>query len=226
MRTCGRDVFKVFARSATALLAVVMLASCSSGEPEAKGEQSCGISPSSEETVLLQGILRAKEFGSLTYNSTDEVAAGLRHALPETSPDKRMSRRSTCALWPAGDNGGDRVTFSFKWVSRTSKEAEEPLPDGVPFQVGGGAHGQANDTDTTLFVGCEMPGELSGPSKSAWFHAKASRSNRPPRTDIDQTVRDQQIALTYLMSRRMTDALGCENKPLAAPPVVKPLPTP
>lgn len=232
MRTCGRDVFKAFARSTTALVAVVMLASCSSGEPgepdkpEAKSEQPCAINPSSEEGVLLQGILGAKEFESLSYNSTGEVATMLRRALPETSPEKRMSPKSTCALWAADQNGGDRVTFSFGWVSRASKEAEQPLSDGVPFQVGGGAHGQANDTDTSLFVGCEMPGELDGPSKSAWFHAKASHNVSPPRTDVDAKVRDQQTALTYLMARGVTDALGCENKPLAAPPVVKPLPTP
>ncbi|MFD8978842.1 hypothetical protein [Streptomyces sp. NPDC059564] len=226
MRTSGRDVLKAFARSTTALLSMVMLASCTSGEPEAKSEQPCGISSSSEEGVLLRGILRAEEFETLIYNSTGEVATALRHALLETSPEKRLYPKPTCALWAAGQNGGDRVTFSFGWVSRASKDVEQPLPNGVPFEADGGAFGQANDTDTTLFVGCEMPGKLGGPSKSAWFNAKASHNVSPPRTNIDQTVRDRQTALTYLMGRRVTEALGCENKPLEKPPVVKQRPTP
>ncbi|MET9884948.1 hypothetical protein ABZZ20_17815 [Streptomyces sp. NPDC006430] len=225
MRTFGRDVLKAFARSTTALFSVVMLASCTSGEPEAKSEQPCGISPSSEEGVLLQGILRAKEFETLIYNSTGEVATALRRALPEASPESRMSPKSTCALWAAGQNGGDRVTFSFGWVSRASKDVEQHLPNGVPFEAGG-AFGQANDTDTALFVGCEMPGKLGGPSKSAWLHAKASHNVSPPRTDIDRATKDRQTALTYLMARRVTEALGCENKPLEKPPVVKPVPSP
>ncbi|MFE5861164.1 hypothetical protein ACFQ77_11470 [Streptomyces virginiae] len=228
MRTSGRDVLKAFARSATAVLSVVVVASCTSGgeQPEAKSERPCGVSPSSEEGVLLQGVLRAEGFETLIYNSTSEVAEALRHGLPETSPEGRTSTKMTCALWAAGQNGGDRVTFSFGWVSRASKDVEQPLPEGVPFEVDGGAFGQANETETRLFVGCEMPGELAGPSKSAWFHAKASHNVSPPRTDVDQTVRDRQTALTYLMARRVTDALGCENKPLEKPPVVKPLPTP
>ncbi|MCX4801409.1 hypothetical protein OG594_07040 [Streptomyces sp. NBC_01214] len=226
MLTSGRKVLKAFARSTTALLSVVMLASCTSGEPEAKNEQSCGISPSSEEGALLKGILRAEGFESLIYNSTSEAATALRHALPETTPESRMSTKMTCALWVAGQNGGDRVTFSFGWVSRASKKAEEPLPNGIPFEADGGVFGQTNDTETSLFVACEMPGKLGEPSKSAWFHANALHNVSPPRTDIDQTVRDRQTALTYLMARRVTDALGCENKPLEKPPVVKPLPAP
>ncbi|MET9691188.1 hypothetical protein ABZY81_22350 [Streptomyces sp. NPDC006514] len=226
MRTSGRNVLEAFARSTTALLSVLMLASCTSGEPEAKNEQPCGISPSSEEGVLLKGILRAEGFESLIYNSTGEAATALRHALSETSPESRMSTKMTCALWAAGQNGGDRVTFSFGWVSRASKKAEEPLPNGVPFEADGGAFGQANDTETRLLVACQMPGELGDPSKSAWFHAKASHNVSPPRTDIDQTVRDRQTALTYLMARRVTDALGCENEPLEKPPAVKPLTAP
>ncbi|WP_411105807.1 hypothetical protein [Streptomyces sp. cmx-4-9] len=224
VRTCGRNVLKAFVPSATALLAVVMLASCSSGEPEAKSGQPCGVSASSEEGVLLKEILGAQEFEALVYNSTDDVATTLRSALPGMSPAGRTSPKQTCALWAAGQNGGDRVTFSFRWVSRTSTEAEQPLPDAVPFQTAGGAHGQANDTDTAMLVTCEMPGELGGPSKAAWLQAKASRPAGPPRTDVDQAARDRQTALTYLMARRVTDALGCENKPLAEPPVVKPAP--
>ncbi|MCY0939156.1 hypothetical protein [Streptomyces sp. H34-S4] len=226
VHTSGRDVVKALGRSTAVLVCGLTLASCTSGEPAAKSEKPCGISPSSQEGVLLRGVLRAEGFETLVYNSTSEVAATLRRSLPETSPDKRTSPKSTCALWAAGQNGGDRVTFSFGWISRASKEVEHPLPNGVPFEADGGAFGQANDTDTNLYVACQMPAELGEPSKTAWFHAKASHNVSPPRSDIDPAVRDQQTALTYLMARRVTDALRCENKPLEKPPVVKPLSTP
>ncbi|MFJ3519929.1 hypothetical protein [Streptomyces sp. NPDC090131] len=86
--------------------------------------------------------------------------------------------------------------------------------------------GESNDTFTKLFVQCDLPGDLDAPSKSAWLYAKASYTVNIGRTDIDQAARDRQSALTYLMARRVTDALGCENKPLEKPPVVKPLATP
>ncbi|MFE4262195.1 hypothetical protein [Streptomyces sp. NPDC056883] len=35
-----------------------------------------------------------------------------------------------------------------------------------------------------------------------------------------RTPRDRQTTLTYLMARRVTDALGCENKPLEQAPAV------
>ncbi|WP_407839084.1 hypothetical protein ACE1OC_26340 [Streptomyces sp. DSM 116496] len=40
-------------------------------------------------------------------------------------------------------------------------------------------------------------------------------------TAADQAARDRQTTLTYLMARRVTDALGCENKPLEQAPAVK-----
>ncbi|MFD7914611.1 hypothetical protein ACFV30_28475 [Streptomyces sp. NPDC059752] len=43
---------------------------------------------------------------------------------------------------------------------------------------------------------------------------------------VDQAGKDRRMTLTYLMTRRVTDALGCENEPLEKPPVVKPLPAP
>ncbi|MFJ3965485.1 hypothetical protein [Streptomyces sp. NPDC090036] len=93
---------------------------------------------------------------------------------------------------------------------------------GVQFRV----FGEGNDTFTKLFVQCDLPGDLDAPSKSAWLCANGSYTVNIGRTDIDRAAEDRQTALTYLMARRVTDALGCENKPLEKPPVVKPLPAP
>ncbi|MER5482669.1 hypothetical protein ABT024_05545 [Streptomyces sp. NPDC002812] len=40
-------------------------------------------------------------------------------------------------------------------------------------------------------------------------------------TAADRAARDRQTTLTYLMARRVTDAPGCENKPLEQAPAVK-----
>lgn len=226
VHTSGRDVVKALGRATAALVCGFMIVSCTSGEPEAKNEKPpCGISPSSEEGVLLRDVIAADAFEALVYNSTSEVVATLRRALPETSPENQIPAGTRCALWAAGENGGG-VTFRFGWVSRASKEMQFPLPNSVPFEMDGGAFGQANDTKTSLYVGCDMTGALGGPSKSAWFHAKAEHTISSTAAAADQAARDRQTALTYLMARRITEALGCENKPLAQPPVVKPLPTP
>ncbi|WP_158708578.1 hypothetical protein [Streptomyces sp. NRRL S-244] len=78
----------------------------------------------------------------------------------------------------------------------------------------------------SVFVECAMPGELDERSKSARFYADASYTINIGKPELDQAARDRQTALAYLVARRVTEALGCENKPLERPPVVKPLPSP
>ncbi|MGW4685973.1 hypothetical protein ACWEPM_13870 [Streptomyces sp. NPDC004244] len=218
-------MLKTLGRSTAALLCVLMLASCDSGDSEVNTEHPCGIAPSSEEEVLLQGILRAEGFETEIRNLTSRVAAKLEGQLREMGPERETLPRYTCSYWPGGQKGRERVTFGFGWVPRASKDAERPLAKGVLFEVNG-ALGQANDTYTRLHVQCDMPGELGEKSKSAWLYANASYTVNIARTDLDQAARDRQTVLTYLMTRRVTDALGCENKPLEKSPVVKPLPTP
>ncbi|MGW6691187.1 hypothetical protein [Streptomyces sp. NPDC054961] len=228
MRTSGRDVVKALGRATAVLVCGLTLVSCTSDKPEGEARNEkppCGVSPSSQEGVLLRDVIAADDFEALVHNSTSEVVATLRSALPQTRPENQIPPTTRCALWAAGEKGA-AVTFRFGWVSRASKEMQFPLPDSVPFEMDGGAFGQANDTKTSLYVGCDMPGALGVPSKSVWFHAKAEHSVSSTAAAVDQAARDRQTALTYLMARRVTDALGCENKPLEKPPVVKALPTP
>ncbi|MFJ3833027.1 hypothetical protein ACIPWI_34495 [Streptomyces sp. NPDC090046] len=225
MRTSARNALKASVRSATALLSVVLLASCTSGESEAKIEHLCTVTPASEEDVLLRGILRADGFTTDINNRTSRVVEGLERDLREIGPAKQTLSTSMCAYKPTAQAGSERARFEFGWVPRTSKDAETSMSDGGRFEVNG-AFGEGNYFLTKLFVRCDMPGDLAEPSKSAWLYAKASYTVNIGRTDIDQAARDRQSALTYLMARRVTDALGCENKPLEKPPVVKPLATP
>ncbi|WP_030757026.1 MULTISPECIES: hypothetical protein [unclassified Streptomyces] len=223
MRTSGPEVFKPLTRSTAAVLAALVLASCTSGESEAKAEHLCTVTPASEEDVLLRGILRADGFKTYIPNRTSRVVEALERDLRVIGTAEKTFSTSLCAYQPPART--ERASFEIDWVTRTSKDVEPSMSDGSRFEVNG-AFGESNYFLTKLFVRCDMPGDLAEPSKSAWLYAEASYTVNIGRTDIDQAAKDRQTALTYLMARRVTDALGCENKPLEKPPVVKPLPTP
>ncbi|MEW2415012.1 hypothetical protein AB0953_14980 [Streptomyces sp. NPDC046866] len=158
-------------------------------------------------------------------SSTSRAVERLERSLREMGPEERTLPIYTCAYRPTPHGGVERATFGFGWAPRASKDVKPSLSKGVPYE-GNGTFGETNDFITRLFVECAMPGELGGPSKSAWFYADASYTINIGQPELDQAARDRQTALTYLMARRVTDALGCENKPLEKPPVVKPLPSP
>ncbi|MEU9798289.1 hypothetical protein [Streptomyces sp. NPDC051000] len=219
---CARSTAAVLA-----VLAVLTLASCTSGEPEAKVDHLCAITPASEEDKLLRGIIRADSFETSIPNRTDRLVETLERALGEMGPTKETFASSTCRYSPPTRT--ESAAFDVGWAPRTSKFVEPSLPEAGRFDVNG-AFGESNHYSTMLFVRCDMPGDLAEPSKSAWLYAKASYTVNLGRTDIapadiDQPAKDRQTSLAYLMTRRVTEALGCENKPLAKPPVVKPLPT-
>ncbi|MFI1286311.1 hypothetical protein ACH4U5_37060 [Streptomyces sp. NPDC020858] len=226
MRTSGPDVLKVLARSTVALLCVLTLASCDAGDPEAQIDHLCEIAPSSDEEVLLREILHTEDIKTQITSRTSRVVEKLQGDLREMGPEKRTLPAHTCAFWP-GQEKSERATFSFGWVPRAvkDKDAEGALPNGVPYEVNG-ILGESTDTYTKLYVQCDMPGDLGQASKAAWLYANASYPVDVPRTDNDRAARDRQTALTYLMARRVTDALGCENKPLEKAPVVRPVPSP
>lgn len=222
-RTFSPDVRKAVTRSAAALACVLMLASCDAGEPEVKIDHPCEITPSSEEEALLREI-SGGGFKTEIYNRTNRLVEKLERELRDMGPEKATYHVLSCGYLPANQQGVGRANFTFGWAPRAAFK-EPSVPSGVPSEVNG-ALGVANDTKSKLFVQCDMPGELDTPSHKAWLSADASYTVNTSRTDIDQAARDRQTALAYLMTRRVTEALGCENKPLEPAPVVKPLPKP
>ncbi|MFJ8017510.1 hypothetical protein [Streptomyces sp. NPDC096339] len=223
MRTCAPDVIKVLGRSTAALACVLMLASCTSGESESKSAGPCEISPSSEEEVLLREILRAEDFETKAHKQTKPLAEKLGRDLQKMGDAKDSYFNLACTYSTQDQQRTDRALFTFGWSSKAAFETP-PLPNGVSYDLNG-ARGVATGTTVRLFVQCDLPGELGAASRKAWLDTDASYLFRPSR-DADQAGKDRRMALTYLMARRVTDALGCENKPLDKPPVVKPLPTP
>ncbi|WP_411105600.1 hypothetical protein [Streptomyces sp. cmx-4-9] len=202
---------------------MVMLAACGAGGSESERAPLCEVRPSSEEGASLRKVLRGEDFDTQISSSSERFAEALEGELRGMEPQKETLPEYACAFRPRA--AVERATFGFGWAPRVSQGAENPLPGGAPYAVND-AFGASSDTHTRMYIACTLPGDLGERSKSAWLYADASYTVNIGRTDVDQAARDRQTALTYLMARRVTDALGCENKPLAEPPVVKPAATP
>ncbi|MFB6478565.1 hypothetical protein ACFCXF_08825 [Streptomyces virginiae] len=223
MHTSSRDVIKTLGRSAAALVCVAALASCTSGDSEAEADL-CGISASSEEEALVREILGTADFETKTYKSKSVLADKVKRALPGMRPGKNSYFNAACRYRVEDEHRAVSATFSFGWSPRVPPG---PPSNGVSYELDG-ASGVTSESNSTLLVQCDLPGELGAQSRNVWFSADAYFSFMPATGTgvVDQAGKDRRMTLTYLMTRRVTDALGCENKPLEKPPVVKPLPTP
>ncbi|MFI5672421.1 hypothetical protein [Streptomyces sp. NPDC051704] len=204
------------------LVCGLMLASCTSGGSAAEAANPCGIGPPSEEGALVREVLGTQDFTTKAYDSTSALADKMRRALPGIRPEKHIFYTNACRYSTGDEQADDSVTFVPGWFLRASP---------VPFFPGeasydlNGARGVSSDTRSALIVQCDMPGDLGEQSKKVWLTADTTFMFRPSRPTPDQAAKDRGMTLTYLMARRVTQALGCENTPLDKPPVVKPLPS-
>ncbi|MFD3697077.1 hypothetical protein ACFWUZ_13135 [Streptomyces sp. NPDC058646] len=221
MRTSDPDVLKAVVRSTTAFVCVLVLASCTSGGSRTETANPCGISPSSEEEALVREVLGTEDFATKAYGDTGWLVDKMERALPVMRPEKHSFYTNACGYSVKDEQRDVRMTFLAGWFVRTS--AVPSFPDDVSYSLNG-ARGTASGDRTTLLVQCDMPGELRAQSQNVWLTADTSFTSSPSRTVADQAAKDRRMTLTYLMARRVTEALGCENEPLAQPPVVKPLP--
>nr|WSX51779.1 hypothetical protein OG409_24335 [Streptomyces sp. NBC_00974] len=222
MRISGPDVLKGLVGPTTALVCVLMLASCTSADSEAEAAKLCAISPPSEEEALVRGLLGAEAFETKAYGTTRALVGKMERALPSVSKRERFYT-DACGYGADDEQRDIRATFLVGWLLKTAKEPSFP---GDTFYDVNGARGITNDRRSTLLVQCDLPGDLREQSRKVWLTADTSYTFGPARPKADQATEDREMTLTYLMARRITDALGCENKPLEKPPVVKPLPAP
>ncbi|MFJ7588083.1 hypothetical protein ACIQZO_12000 [Streptomyces sp. NPDC097617] len=221
MLTSGPDALKVLARSTAVLLVVLSLASCTSGGSEARAANPCGIASPSEEEALVREVLDTEGFTTKDYGPTSQLVDKAKRALPVISPKKDVFYTNVCRYSTGDEQGDANATFLAGWVLRDA--AVPSTPNDSAYMVNG-ARGAANGSRSALLVQCDMPGDLGAKSREVWLTADLTFG--PSRPDVDQTAKDRRMTLTYLMARRVTDALGCENKPLEKPPVVKPLTAP
>lgn len=223
MHTSGPDVLKALVRSTAVLVCVLTLASCTSGDSGAEASNPCGISPASEEAALVREVLGTQDFTTKAYGNTSLLVDKMERALPKV-PKTGMFYTNACGYSVGGERHDAGATLLAGWLRRTS--APPSFPDDVSYEVNGARGVVRRNGDSTLLVPCDMPGDLRAQSQQAWLTADITYKSTPSRLDADQAARDRRMTLTYLMARRVTQALGCENKPLEKPPVVKPLPTP
>ncbi|MEU9798291.1 hypothetical protein [Streptomyces sp. NPDC051000] len=222
MHISSRDVIRALGRSTAALVCVLALASCTSGDSEAEAANLCGISASSEEEGLVREILTTEDFETKAYKSTNALVDKTTWAVQHMRPGKDSYFTAACRYELDDRQRGAYAIFSFGWSPRATSDAL--TSPGSASYAWNGAGGVASDIGATLLVQCDLPGELGAQSKNVRLSADVMFSFRPSRPVADQAAKDQRMTLTYLMTRRVTEALGCENKPLAKPPVVKPLP--
>ncbi|MEU3062030.1 hypothetical protein [Streptomyces subrutilus] len=212
---------KALARSTTALLGVLLLASCTSGGSEARSANPCGIGTASQEEALVREVLGSQDFTTKDYGSTSGFVDEAKRALPVLRPEKHTFYTNVCGYGTADERGAGGMTFLAGWLLRTSGAPSSP--GDVPYALNG-VRGVASDSRSTLLVPCDMPGDLREQSQKVWLTGDLTFGQSRPATD--QAAKDRRMTLAYLMTRRVADALGCENKPLEKAPVVKPAPTP
>ncbi|MFD0271236.1 hypothetical protein ACFVGY_32405 [Streptomyces sp. NPDC127106] len=217
-------MLKTLGRSTAALLCVLTLASCNSGDADEKAADLCGTTSSSDEAVLLREVLQAEGFSTKVYKPTGELVKKLERDLRSMRPEKQTYYHLTCSFQADTDTRLARASFSFAWAPRTAPQQPWFTGD-VSYDVNG-APGVADHTKARLLVQCDKPGDLAAQSQKAYLSADVYYSFKDFEPAEGQAATDRKMALTALMTRRVTDALGCENKPLEKSPVVKPLPTP
>ncbi|MFF9911289.1 hypothetical protein [Streptomyces sp. NPDC013457] len=210
------------------MAAVVPLAlvttACSSDAPPQAGppdDYVCDIASGSSEEKLLLQVIRANSFetriGNRVPDFVEKMSVNLRGE-PEGQVTQSVRQ---CEYLPKGVAGDGQATIEYRWAPLTEATSGKD-PEGTSSYRFDGATGKSHDTMTDLYVQCELPGELKARSKKVLLHADASFTmNLGPVKD--HGTQDQQMSFVHQMTRRATEVLGCENKPLAKDPVVKPL---
>lgn len=207
-----------------ALPLALVTTACSSEAPTQAGppdDYVCNIASGSVEEKLLHQVIRADSFktriGNRVPDFVEKMTVNLRGV-----PEERVTLSvRQCEYLPKGRSGDGQATIEYKWAPLAEVETGRD-PEGTRSYRFDGATGKSNDVMTNLYVQCDLPGELNARSKKVLLHVDASFTvNLGPVKD--HGTQDQQMSFVHHMARRATEVLGCENKPLAKEPVVKPL---
>ncbi|MFC7977856.1 hypothetical protein ACFUT3_21770 [Streptomyces cinereoruber] len=209
------------------LLAVVALftvTSCSDGaQPRAErpDDYACAVSAGSPEAKLLSQVMRTDSFTTRNGYRSSRFVEKMQDRLREYGKEGKTLAVRQCFFFPDGRSDDGQTTVEYGWAPLSDAQKGTDAAGTRRYSLNG-ATGRSGDVTTDLYVRCELPGELKDPSKKVLLHADVSFTTNLG-TVKDHGTQDQQMSFVYLMTRRATELLGCENKPLEKDPVVKPL---
>ncbi|MFE5243695.1 MULTISPECIES: hypothetical protein [unclassified Streptomyces] len=202
----------------------IAVSGCTSGdtaEPRSNGEL-CRLGQDSAESTSLRGLVGGNDIRTEISNDDGDLVESMENWLKPGGAEKSALPLRMCSYRPEAATGARTVSLEFGWLPLD--EANE-LPGQVRHYDLNGATVQANDINAKLTVPCRMPGDLGDPSAKVMLEGQVSNTLLIG-TDVEQRTVDQQVTFLYLMTRRATEALGCENDPLAKDPVVEASPSP
>ncbi|MFF2569121.1 hypothetical protein [Streptomyces sp. NPDC058084] len=203
-----------------AVLAVTALVvtACSSGDSGSQVEGLCGRPADSSAGKALREVLGTDEFSTEVIESDERFLREFKEDLKEWQGGTRSTSPSyLCTYLP--EDSKERVVLDFAW-SPADEPGKQRARGGTFYDLNG-ATGSIGHLSAGLYVKCELPGELAAPAGKAVLRADAALTINRGKT-VDKETEARQLSFLYLMTREVTDALGCENKPLAKDPVVKP----
>ncbi|MFJ3905960.1 hypothetical protein [Streptomyces sp. NPDC090025] len=210
----GRPGARGLAAAALAAALALGAAACTSGGDSGQVRGLCGPAAASATGQALRAVLGTDEFTAKVETPDEDFVARMRKNLRE-----REDRRSTvptylCGYFPEGSE--ERMVLDYAW-----NPADQRGQDSAERYGLNGATGVTGPLSAGLYVECTLPGDLAEPSRSAVLRADAALTIDRGR-DLDEAAREQRLRYLYLMTRDVTEMLGCENKPLAKEPVVAP----
>ncbi|MDQ0797219.1 hypothetical protein [Streptomyces sp. B1I3] len=207
-----------------ALTAVALLwlatSACTTDGKAAPEKEFCDVPTSSAEGKLVRDQLKAQNLRSTVFAETSDLVEGMQERLEEDLSEPTLPQ-ATCSYAPRDTAGTKTLRIEFSWVPRNVEAGHgNKLPGPLSHYNVNGAVGEANDISSHLRVECVLPGADKKTSKQILLQGEASNTLLMG-TEVQQKTIDQQVTFLYLMTRRATEALGCENDPLAKEPVVK-----
>ncbi|MFG2644561.1 hypothetical protein ACGFYP_26740 [Streptomyces sp. NPDC048370] len=197
-----------------------MATACSSGDSGTQVEGMCGPSADSSAGKSLREVLRTDDFTAEVLRSDDNFVREFKKDLREWQGGRDSTSPSfVCKYVPEGSQG--HVLLDFAW-SPADQPSRQRAQSGNTFYDLNGATGEIGNLSSGLYVSCVLGGELSDPARKAVLRADLALTVNRGQT-VDKAREAEQLSFLYYMTRAATEVLGCENKPLAKDPAVKPL---
>ncbi|MEV5974322.1 hypothetical protein [Streptomyces sp. NPDC051921] len=206
-----------------AALSLFAVTACSSSEEPQAGRPDdyvCAIPAGSAEDKLLRQVIRADSYETQNGNRTPRFVEKMQTNLRGLPAGQVTRSVRQCSYFPDGRRGDGQATIEYSWAQPA--DAKKGAAKGARSYELNGATGTSDDVTTDLYVQCRLPGELADSSATVLLHADASFTVNLGAVK-DHGTQDQQMDFVYRMARKATEALGCENEPLAKDPVAKPL---